>query len=101
MSIYSQGGKVPRRDLDSLDRWAEANCMNFSKTKCPAFRSQQLHAMPQAWGRVAGNLNEEEKDLEVLVDSQLNMSQQCAQVAKKAHSSLACIRNSAASRSRG
>jgi len=86
---------------DWLDQRAKPSCMRFIQAECCVlhlghnnpmqhyrFREEWLESCPV------------EKDLGLLVNSQLNMHQQCAQVAKKANGILACVRNSAASRSR-
>ena len=76
-----------------MKRWAVINGMKFNKSKC-----QILHL---GWSNAAHSykLGEQwlesspaERDPEVLVDSRVSMSQQCALAARRANPILGCIK---------
>ncbi|XP_041325761.1 triadin isoform X2 [Pyrgilauda ruficollis] len=96
-----EGRNNTQRDLVRLERWAQVILMKFNNAKC-----EVLHLV---WGSPKNNfrLGREwkeasagEKDLGLLVDERLDMTQQCVLEVKKAVCILGCSKSSVASTSK-
>ena len=71
-----EGFPTIQQDLDRLEIWAERNLMRFSKSKCRALRLGRNNHMHQyRLGDDLLEISSAEKELGVLMDNRLAMSQ--------------------------
>ncbi|CAM5110740.1 unnamed protein product [Eretmochelys imbricata] len=91
---------IIQKDLDDLVNWSNSNRMKFNSEKC---KVMHLEINNKNFNCKLGThqlevMEEEEKDLGVLVDHRMTISRQCDMAVKKANAVLGCIRRGISSR---
>ena len=88
-----------QEDLDRLEEWANKNLMKFNKDKCKVSHlGKHNPGVRHRLGSTQLGSSSVERDLGVLVDKQLSMSEQRAAAAKEANRMLGCINKGITSR---
>ncbi|KAF4795622.1 hypothetical protein TURU_091612 [Turdus rufiventris] len=80
----TEGWDVTQRELDKLEKWVHRNIMKFAKTKCKVVHQSQDNCCYQCrLGDGQIRSSPVKKDLGVLVDERLDVTQQCVLEAHK------------------